>query len=231
LSVVNADVDGVVLTLGRSRQIPGRIRIDSNDPALSVDFGLLLIQLTAMGKSGRVFSMNNDPESQRATSDGIFRIENVLPGEYQMSVRGLPAGFYVKEARLGTTDILNGRVVVSAAGTDALEIVLSPKVGIVSGEALDATGQPAPGAHVVLIPVNHERPELFRPITADSSGRFAIPSITPGDYTLAAWDAIDLYEFFDPQLLEQAERNGKAVRVAESSTQTVSVNVIPLPLK
>src|SRR5262245_1445800 len=85
-------------------------------------------------------------------------------------------------------------------------------------------GQPLPGAQVVLIPSrNRYRTELFRPVAADSTGRFVIASIAPGEYTLAAWDAIEPYAFFDPALMVQAERQGKGIRVTESSNQTVNV--------
>jgi hypothetical protein len=77
---------------------------------------------------------------------------------------------------------------------------------------------------VVLIPSrNRERTELFRPVTADSSGRFTIPAIAPGEYILAAWDAIEPFAFFDPALMRQAEVSGKTIRVLGSSSQVVNV--------
>ena len=83
---------------------------------------------------------------------------------------------------------------------------------------------------MVLIPArNRERTELFRPAMADSTGRFNIPAIAPGEYILAAWDAIEPNAFFDPNLIQQAEGQGKAVRVMESSSQTV--NVTPMPAR
>ena len=73
---------------------------------------------------------------------------------------------------------------------------------------------------------NRERTEIFSYVTADSTGRFTIPNVAPGDYTVAAWDAIEPFAFFDPSLIRQAETHGEAVRVAESARQTVNVTVI-----
>ena len=80
---------------------------------------------------------------------------------------------------------------------------------------------------MVLIPTrNRERTELFRPVTSDTAGRFSIPNITPGDYTLAAWENIEPFSFFDANLIREAEAQGKSLRVEESSSQRVNVSVI-----
>jgi hypothetical protein len=117
---------------------------------------------------------------------------------------------------------------MSGPPSSTLEILLSPRVGVIEGMATDVAGQPVPGAQVVLIPSRRERTELFRPVSADSNGHYAIPSIAPGEYVLAAWDAIEPYAFFDPELLGQAERQGKPVQVGESSRQTLNVTSIPV---
>jgi hypothetical protein len=151
----------------------------------------------------------------------------VWPGDYRLAVVGLPPGFYVKEARLGDADALNGLLRFTGPGP-TLDILISSNAGALDGVAVDATGRPMPGAQVVLIPNrNRERTELFRPVTADSAGRFTIPAVAPGEYVLAAWDGIEPFAFFDPTLIGQAESSGKSLRVAESSSQTVNVTVIP----
>src|SRR6185295_11946962 len=105
----------------------------------------------------------------------------------------------------------------------SFEILLSSKVGMITGEVRDEAGQPMPGSQVVLIPNRRDRTELFRPVTAASAGRFTIPSIAPGEYTLAAWEAMEPYAYFSPEHIAQAERAGKSIRVSESSNQTVGI--------
>jgi 5-hydroxyisourate hydrolase-like protein (transthyretin family) len=218
INVVNADVEGVVLTLGTNSSIAGRFRIDSIGQAPSVQFPFIRVQLRGPNASG-----NTRPTA----ADGTFRLDNVWPGDYRLTVVGLPPGFYVKEARLGDADALNGLLRFTGPGP-TLDILISSNAGALDGVAVDATGRPMPGAQVVLIPNrNRERTELFRPVTADSAGRFTIPAVAPGEYVLAAWDGIEPFAFFDPTLIGQAESSGKSLRVAESSSQTVNVTVIP----
>lgn len=78
----------------------------------------------------------------------------------------------------------------------------------------------------MLIPRNRERTELFRPVTADSAGHFKIANVAPGDYTLAAWEAMEPFAFFDPNLIREAEAQGKTVRIEESSSQAMNVPAI-----
>jgi hypothetical protein len=81
----------------------------------------------------------------------------------------------------------------------------------------------------VLIPArNRTRLELFKPVGAGANGRFSIPKVEPGDYYLVAWESLEPFGYFDPAVLAQAEEKGKAVRVGESSKQTIDLRAIPI---
>ena len=218
---VNADIEGVVLTLGSGGPLNGRIRVEANAGAPPP---LNFVQVQLKSRANVAMPMEFEPEPSPTSADGKFRFDNLRPGDYRVSIPGMPKGFYLKEARIGSTDVLNAPLHYGLEDTAMLEILLSPNAGAIDGIALDAAGQPSPGTQVVLIPNgDRERAELYQQITADSTGRFTIPSVAPGEYTLAAWDALELYAFFDPELIRQAERQGKAIRVSESSTVKVEV--------
>jgi hypothetical protein len=210
---VNADVSGIALTLEPGGSLNGRLRAEGNTALNSVR-----VQLTNEPRIPIPQGFESQPAA--VAVDGNFRIDNLQTGTYRVSVTGLPEGFYVKEARLGETDVLNAPLRYSLLDTAVLDLLISPNVGAIDGTAV-------PGAQVVLIPnSNRERTELFRQVTADGAGRFAIPSVAPGEYTLAAWETLEPYAFFDPSLIRQAEDQGKAVRVVESSRQTVNITGI-----
>jgi len=52
-------------------------------------------------------------------------------------------------------------------------------------------------------------------------------SITPGDYKFFAWEALENYGYFDPDVMRRSDSLGKAVRVAESSRLVVEGKMIP----
>jgi protocatechuate 3,4-dioxygenase beta subunit len=228
IHVVNSDVDGIQLKVSPGGSIAGRFRTDQDPSVPAPEYTFLRIQLKALDVAAPATPNGITAQSRPSGADGTFRIDNLWQGEYRLSLAGLPAGYYVKEARLGELDLLSGNLRYSGTDTRMLDIVISPRTGLVDGTVTNSQGQPVPGARVVLIPErNRDRAELFRPVTADPSGHFSIAAVAPGDYKLAAWEAIEPYAFFERELLKQADDNGKLIRVAESSKQTI--NVVPIP--
>jgi hypothetical protein len=67
-----------------------------------------------------------------------------------------------------------------------LSIIMSRQLGQIDGIAL-LEDKPFAGAMIVLIPTDPtHNPTLLRRDQSDSDGRFALPSIVPGKYTLVA---------------------------------------------
>jgi hypothetical protein len=228
INVVNSDVDGVLLRPSPGGSIAGRVRSDQDTSTPAPEFAFLRLQLKTVDGSAPSSPDGTTAQSRPTGADGTFRIDNIWQGEYRLTLSGLPAGYYVKEARLGDVDVWNGSLKYSGTDTRALNIVISPSTGQVDGNVTNSQGQVVPGARVVLIPErNRDRAELFRPVTADPGGHFNIAAVAPGDYKLAAWETIEPYAFFDRELLKQADDIGKPVHVTESSKQTI--NVVPVP--
>jgi hypothetical protein len=61
----------------------------------------------------------------------------------------------------------------------------------------------------------------------DTSGHFTIATIPPGDYKFFSWESAPNGAYYDPAFLRLYEASGIAVHVGESSTQDVSVRMIP----
>jgi len=220
---VHGDLEGVLLYLGAGSSLIGHLRVEQKsevNPTVPLDS--IRIRLTNRTNS------RNTPEPLRVTADRSFRIDNLRTGDYSLAITGLPEGFFLKEARLGQTDVLNNPLHYTEGEAVPLEVLISQTAGAVEGVALDAAGRPLPDAQVVLIPNgNRNRTDLFRAVSADADGRFTISSIAPGDYTLAAWEILEPYGFFNPELLSQAEQLGKNIHVAESSNQKMTIVGIP----
>jgi hypothetical protein len=161
--------------------------------------------------------------------DGTFTITGVSSGEFSVGpITGLPPGYYVREARFAAADVLTQPLRFSGSATGSLEIVLSSRGSQIEGTAVDSRSNPSAGARLVLVPEKQRsRTDLFKTTTSDANGRFLFRSIPPGDYRVFAWEALDSYAYFDPDLLRQAEPQGVPVRTAEAATNTVTVRTIP----
>jgi 5-hydroxyisourate hydrolase-like protein (transthyretin family) len=221
--VSDSDLDGVLLELGNTGSLTGTVRLD---PAATVEFvrsPLMQVHLLSADLS-LVRLLGTRGQQWPLEADGSFELSGLRFGDYYVSMRGLPSGFFLKEARFEQTDVLNMPLRFSGNTTSKLDLVVSPNSGSIAGRAIDGSGQPVPGARVVLIPAaNRERTHLFKAVTADSSGSYAITAVAPGDYILASWEAIEPYAFFDPELIREAETAGTRVRIGESSSVTLNV--------
>jgi hypothetical protein len=225
VEVVNANVEGVVLAVNTGLTIAGRIT--SEDGKLPTT-GPGRVQLRPI-MGGVPVMVGNYPGTQNLNPDGTFTINGVLPGQYRIVVPSL-TDFYVKEVRYDRLDALNQPIDVIQRGQDVptLDILLSPNVSQIEGIVSDARLQAVAGVQAILIPdTNRDRIDLYKTATTDQNGRFTLRGIPPGDYKLFAWEDLEPNGYFDPDLVRRSEAAGKAVRVAESSKQSVNVQVIP----
>ena len=227
VEVVNANIEGIVATVSSPMKIPGRFSIEGGGAIPSASASRVQFRPIV---GGAVTLFGIIPSSGFVSSEGSFQIENVMPGEYRiLSVP--PEGYYVKEARLGRYDAMS-RSVELAQGLEGLfmDIVLSPSVSQIEGIVTDEQQQPVSNVQAVLIPdVNRERIELFKAVTTDAAGHFVIQGVAPGNYKVFAWEGLENYGYFDPELLRRSETLGKSIQVPESTKLSTDVRIIPAP--
>ena len=224
--VTGSDVDGLMITVAAGASIRGRLRVEGQ--TLAALGNLDRLQVTLRPATTGTSSNRHRPVS----ADGVFRLDNVSPGEYFATVQPLPEGYYVKEARLDQLDALQQPLVISGPVSGTLDVVLSRAAGRIEGTVTDSRGQGVPGVQAVLVPTPRLRWrfDLFRTATTDGTGRLSLSGIPPGDYSLFAWEALQSFAYFDDDVLRQSETAATSVRIVESSTATVQVTLIPAPL-
>jgi hypothetical protein len=94
---------------------------------------------------------------------------------------------------MGARDALNDGLQYNGETDAKIEIVLGTKPGSLSGSVVAVINEkqlPAINTTVVLVPdpSRRRRSDAYRTVTSDISGRFQIPRIPPGDYTVLAWE-------------------------------------------
>ncbi|HWD99076.1 MAG TPA: carboxypeptidase-like regulatory domain-containing protein, partial [Bryobacteraceae bacterium] len=174
------------------------------------------------------FQMMGGSRPGRVADDGTFTVKNVGPQTMSVTVTGLPAGYYVKAANYGQQDAkANG--LTAAGSNDLVDIVVSPNGANVDGVVHNHAGDPVAGAIVVLAPPPVERSDTrrFRTARTDQAGHFNLKGVEPNDYTVFAWEDIEAGEYMDPDVLKAAENHGKALKLKESSQESLDVESIP----
>jgi hypothetical protein len=233
IQVGNSDVRDIVVTLSPGGKIFGRVSIEGaesgrGDPVAELPIRGASLEPSENGRRPSIPGIPN-PTGGRVNPDGTFRIDNIMPGEYRLTVSWLRDNFYVKSARFGTADVRTGVLDFTGRETATLEIVISPNVASVEGAVTDDALNAVEGAQVVLVPdVARHRPELFKAVRTDQRGRFTIPDIAPGDYKLYAWEAIEPYGWFDLELADRYAAEAVSLSLGESDRRQVNAALIPL---
>lgn len=223
VDVRDEDVEDLGLVLAPGLNVEGTLRIEDAPRMRLEQFGVQLVSVEDP-------SLSVPSGGPNVRADGTFTLEGVPGDRYRIRLVGVPEGLYVKSAHLGPQDVLDSELTVVRGGAPAkLQLVLSGAGGQVQGVVRSRDDLPVRGATVVLIPAPalRDQPSLFRTVRSDAYGRFFFAGVRPGDYTALAWQEIESGLWQDPLFLRSFERQGVSVRVAEASTPTVELRVIP----
>jgi hypothetical protein len=216
---VRDDIDGVALNMTAGLSVSGTLRVEGQPIQAATPPRVTLRPTASNGLA---------PSLQPTNADGTFTVTNVFPGEYRVFVTPIPPDYYIKEARIEQTDVLNQPWVIAEAIRGNLEVVLSSGAGQIDGTVLDAKAQPVSAIPVVLIPdQDRGRSELFRFGNTDAMGKFTLRGIPPGNYKIFAWENLEANAYYDPEILRTYEQQGKVVRVEQGSKLTAEVKLIP----
>ncbi len=225
VDVGSSDLENIVVTLRRAVDIRGAVTIEGRAEGLPADFHPVV---TLQGRRDGFLPGGSQIYASFGNSTQ-FEFGSVIEGDYRILLPDLPAGMYLKSARLGPADALNGTVYVDSRTTDQFQIVLGTDAGTVEGFVVDRLRNPVAGARVVLVPdaTRRHRADLFMTAASDESGRFRLPGIPPGTYSLLSFEDIEHGVWEDPEFIRRNEASGKPIRVTENSTESVETIAIP----
>jgi len=215
VDVTNANVDVGTMTVAPGPEITGTIRGESETPP-PVE-GMMVYLRTDTGQM--VFGQS----TATVKSDGSFSIKNGPRTKVSVSAMRLPDGYYLKTARFGDIDALVDGVDLGGLDSTALDLVLSHKAAQVQGHVIDAKGNPAKAATVVLIPAaedKRKRQELWAPVQTDQTGGYSLKNRPPGEYYLLASMDLEPGEETDPEFLKKFDAKVEKFELKESAIET-----------
>ena len=226
LEVGNSDVQNVTVVISPGLSIAGRISIEG--PNASGDGASSSRMRISLRRSGGEVQFEPGQAGAPVQADGTFTLQQVGPGDYRVSVAGMPRNAYVKFARLGPTDVLNQGLHIERQPNVPLEIVIGTDSGAVDGTVTNNKQEPSANVTVVLVPdpVHRNRSELYRSVATDSQGRFHFEGVPPGDYKLFAWEDVDSGAWQDSDFLRPFEERGRPVQVSSSGSVSADLRVI-----
>lgn len=111
----------------------------------------------------------------KVKEDGTFQLASVFPGLVRLQVSAPHA--FVKSAWIGDTELIDGKIDISAVTSGALRIILSSNTATIHGTASAGT----------TVALTTTAPSLFeskRSVRADQNGQFTFEGLAPGKYRL-----------------------------------------------
>jgi hypothetical protein len=221
VTVINADVENVEVTVVRDLRVTGSVSVEGQ--ALTpAELTAIKVELR-MIEAGRLIPQSRGRLTMNP--DGRFTYGSIYLAEYRVSLSGLPPSLYIKDGRFGNMDALSQNLTLTTSQLPSLDFVLA-KGGDLVGIVTNSDSKPVPNQEVVLIPAFSNRPDLYKTAMTDGSGRFTISGIAPGDYRAYAWKTMERFQYFDSEFVREFIDKGTSIHITASPETTAALTLI-----
>ncbi len=208
-----ADADAqVIIEVGGVGEVSGRAVLAGTQEPLA---GLRLLIRSDDAGNGSAFDEN-----------GSFDVNRVLPGRYLFELTKTDRPIYLKQIRCSGRDYTFEPITIAPQQiVSDCEALLADDAGAIQGQ-VSADNKPVREFTALLIPEAVRLRKLARYTMftkTDADGRFAFPTVIPGDYLLFVVHSSDDQAYF---ALDFADRNrGDAQRISVRRRQTQVVKL------
>ena len=228
IDVVDRDLRGLTLVLGKGADVTGRFVVEGENSA--VDWRRISL---SMVPTGNVRQMSFGGFGARVGEDFTFKIPNRPAGTYRL-VAKLPAGnHYVSSIRFEGQDITDRPIELrSNDRLDGVEIHISTDGARISGYVEQSEQrQVAAGATVLVFAADPQHRGVYSRFTrttqTDQSGHYSLEGLVPGRYLVCALIDHQAGSEMDPDYLRNLERDSE--QIDSSAGQTVQESLVALP--
>lgn len=229
---VRDDVTDLKLIAGPSVWIDGRIVRDDGQP---VPFDLTNLQMSTEQQTSQ-FGFHSTG-SANVAADGTFSMRSGA-GTMSLRVSGLPPRWFVKSQRLDGADVTDTTFELSPDGRRRVEIVLSDRVGRLSGEVTNREARAVSNALVVIFPEDRARwndmrlsdkMRVIRTTFSQQRGRYEIDGLPLSSYRVVAVTSLPRNAWTDPEVVNRLWPFTTSVSLDELRETTLHLKVVRPP--
>jgi hypothetical protein len=213
-------IDDLVVSFAEPVSVHGRMVFNGATPPpafLAVAFWSTEPGVTARG--------------QILSRGGEFHVSGLVPSTYSMFV-GARGPFWVEAIVAGGRDATASAITIGPGGLGDVVITLTDRPASVAGTVVRADGGPVADAVAVVFPSQAAtwpgaNASMFRfARVLVRGGRYAFPSLVPGDYFVAALDEREIEDWPSAALLKTIAAGAVRLRVTPGSQQTLTLPLL-----
>ena len=221
VELTDQDLTGVVITPFKPAQVRVRAVMEGEEERPLTNGSVFLNQ-------GDDADDRRNQLMQYQPQNGVFTINSVPPGKYQVWFNGASEG-YLKSVESGGRALDADAIEVTDGAALDLLMTFSKKVASLSGD-VELSGDRPKG--IVRVAAEPEEPgELGKPGRAgfgrlDQASHFSIDRMRPGKYLAFAMEDLDYELWSNPDFVKLMAGNGVEVELHEKEQATVHLKVI-----
>jgi len=226
VTVQGAGLEGVSLISEGPVKLAGEVVTDSGAALPQPTVGQLRVTIDTTGDRRQLPVLMND-DNGHVKSDGAFTA-TALAGASVIRLAPLPRGWAIKSVEVGGREAPDGAIELKGGRDETLRIVLTNGYPAITGRVTDERAADAEGT-VVLFPADESRWTTggapIRSGRTDQRGLFRLEAIPPGEYFVAALDAVQTWEVNDPEFLEALKSRAERITVREGTSTPLTLRI------
>jgi hypothetical protein len=222
VDVVNADIDGLTLSLAQGTEISGHLLWDGK-PSLEGERASVFLSSEESAGYDRGGWAHVEENNQ-------FTMKDVSQGTFRVNVTGISKDCYIKEVHFGETPLPDHLLHVKRGLVGPLDVTISSKGARLQGTVTNPESTPVAGVWVVAVPEESKRSlrDLYKSVTTDQYGHYDLRGFAPGKYSIFSWDGVESEEWEDPEFLKTNGANGVAIEMSDSDSKSADLQLIEL---
>jgi hypothetical protein len=235
VTVTSGDLGPLTLTTAPTSIMTGRVTLEGDASSVEPnDFTITALPVDRqMSPAFRVLAPDADIDS-----DWTFTVTG-LASASRFRLARAPAGWWLKSVAIGTANAAEDPVSFGSKddSRDDVTIVLSSHGATIAGRVVDDRRGDVDASNVVVFSTDSRRwfagSRDVRTIAADSDGRFAVPSLAPGDYYVTALEADEAdpraEDLQDPDALNRLAQFAERISLSEGQQRVLELRLVRTP--
>jgi protocatechuate 3,4-dioxygenase beta subunit len=226
------NVDGLVVATSKAAKVAGRLIFEGGIPEGTSKLSIMATPDELTG-GGRITFGPPSPATVR--DDMSFELDGLF-GPHLLTVMGTVRGWIVKSVTYKGNDVTDRAVEFrSSSDPRLLEVTLTNRGAIVTGQVLGEDGKASSDAPVVLLPADVSQWQPFPGLPAiptKSDGTFSIGPVRAGEYIVAAVIGLPMTKLFDPsgraEVAERIAKAGERIILVENERRSIELRTVKL---